>query len=164
MRLKPYLSLLICFILFCSISYAECIGSIYAEVYPGELFQFCWEKNHPNDMVVGYRAYKSINSGSYVFGQENAFAEYGDVDISSYHSLSNTGTHYFVLTAFDNYGHESDKSDEVTIDVLSTQQESPQNLTIIISNNTSENVLYKNTIDSTYTDQKDIIEYSEIEK
>jgi len=165
MRLKQYLSLLICFILlFCSISHAECIGSNYSEAYPGELFQFCWEKNHPNDMVVGYRSYKSTTSGNYVFGQENAFAEYDDVDISSHHSLSNIGTHYFVLTAFDNYGHESDKSNEVTITITEPQETSPKNLTIIAFNKTSENVLYKNTIDSTYIDQKDIIEYNEIEK
>ena len=129
MKLKLYLSFLICFILlFYSISYAECIGSDNEEIYSGELFQFCWDKNHPNDMVAGYRSYKSSNSGAYILKKENAFAEYGDVDISPYHSIYNIGTFYFVLTAFDIYGYESDKSNEVTLIVMSPQQVSPKNL------------------------------------
>ena len=83
----------------------------------GGQYGFAWTANSEPDLA-GYRLYRSATSGQYSFGAENAEAEYGLVTESPHYAAPNTsGTFYFVLTAFDNEGFESQPSNEQTLHV-----------------------------------------------
>lgn len=83
-------------------------------------FTFQWEPNHPNDFVVKYRIYWSPVSGKYnpADREEIAIEKLPDPANPEWTLQTGipvtTGTLYFVLTAVDNYGYESDYSNEVS--------------------------------------------------
>lgn len=81
-------------------------------VWAGADITFMWEKNLESDLA-GYRLYQSDVSRQYVFGEEHAaaiiFAGTETVILSDVQD----GQWYWILTAFDLAGNESDKSNEV---------------------------------------------------
>jgi hypothetical protein len=82
-------------------------------------FTFTWEANHPNDNVVKYRVYWRTTSGGYKASNRQ------DIPVSSLpdpsnprHTLSlqnasEDQTYFFVCSAVDNHGYESDYSEEI---------------------------------------------------
>lgn len=71
---------------------------------------FTWDANTESDLA-GYRLYRSATSGNYTIGKGNELAEVpaGTETVK----VTQIDPGYFVLTAFDNHGNESDKSVEV---------------------------------------------------
>lgn len=74
---------------------------------------FTWNANSEPDLA-GYRLYQSAVSGDYVFGEVNSVK----ITLAGTETctLSNVldGEWFWVLTAYDNYGNESGRSNEVT--------------------------------------------------
>ena len=85
-------------------------GSSRVNSTPEVVFE--WDANK-EPALAGYRLYKSDTSGVYTFGAGNEVAEIpaGNETVT----LSNvpSGTWYWVLTAYNTYGFESDPSNEV---------------------------------------------------
>ena len=92
--------------------------------------RFEWDANSEPDLA-GYRLYQSDASGQYVYGAANAIAEipagtetYGPIVLP-------IGTHYFVLTAYDTEGFESEPSNEATAIVVNTPPAAPKGCSVI---------------------------------
>lgn len=81
----------------------------------GEQFKFVWDANQEPDLA-GYRIYMRTASGSYTYGAGNEYASVGVMaePMSGPHAISTVGTYFFVVTAFDDAGMESDPSNEVS--------------------------------------------------
>lgn len=70
-----------------------------------------WNANNDNDLA-GYRVYYGTASGSYSYSLDAGNAttvEIGD--------LSADTTYYFIVTAYDTSGNESDPADEVSVTI-----------------------------------------------
>jgi hypothetical protein len=82
-------------------------------------FTFTWEANHSNDNVVKYRIYWRTTSGGYQSSNRQDIPVSGLPDPSNPRytlSLSNADadqTYFFVCSAVDNHGYESDFSEEI---------------------------------------------------
>lgn len=82
-------------------------------------YTFSWEANHPNDLVVIYRIYWRSDSGEYnqIDREEIMIENLSDTENPEW-TLQTTisippDTLCFVCTAVDNYGYESDFSNEI---------------------------------------------------
>lgn len=96
---------------------------------------FQWDANTESDLA-GYRLYSSNISGSYNIGDPNSYIDITDPNASTYTLgyIPYGDINYFVLTAYDKGGNESDISNEVSYD-LSPRK--PSNFQIIIHIHTS---------------------------
>lgn len=153
MKLKIYLILLILLV---------SVNVVFAQdktIVSGETFAFQWEANTEPDLV-GYRCFLSMESGVYDITPSNAYATYGLVTQSPNHSISIPGLYFFVLTAYDTEGYQSDISDEqvLLVNPGSTIPASPTGLRFVgISNpTTSEDIIYKDTEYAEFRDHESI--------
>ncbi len=93
-------------------------------------YTFQWEANHPNDLVVKYKIYWSEVTGHYNLtdSEEIPVANLPDPANPQWTLKTmipvSSGTVFFVCTAVDKYGNESDYSNEITR-VLSPDSTSP---------------------------------------
>jgi len=150
MKLKLYIVLLILLIGF-NISYAQ-----DKTIVSGDTFAFQWDQNVEPDLA-GYRCYLSMNSGVYDTTPSNAYAVYGLVSQSPNHSITIPGLYFFVLTAYDIEGFQSDISDEASLLVTApTAPTAPINLRFVGMSAISESVIYKDTIYAEFKQQEDI--------
>ena len=96
---------------------------LFCGVASAATIDFGWDANTESDLA-GYRLYQSTTAGSYVKGE--FLAEILAPAVT--YTLENVadGTYYYVLTAYDNNGNESDFSNEVTADVDQTAPAAPQ--------------------------------------
>lgn len=92
--------------------------------------KFVWDANAEPDLA-GYRLYQSDVSGQYTFGAAEVVAEipagtetYGPITLP-------VGTHYFVLTAFDTEGFESEPSNEATAIIINTPPSAPTGCSVM---------------------------------
>jgi len=102
----------------------------------GTNVSFNWDANHVNDGVVTYNIYRSATSGSYAdppvvsIGTGLAPAVCPGGTCATTENNVPDGTWFWVVTAKDINGFESDYSDEVTDILDSVAPSPPQNLTI----------------------------------
>jgi len=73
--------------------------------------------------------YQSLTSGDYDSPVATILCGSGDESCCQYTYIPPDGTYFWVLTAFDSEGFESEYSDEVT-DTVANTPSIPQNLTI----------------------------------
>lgn len=125
------LLLLLCFV--CTYSYgADCnVENTECTFGFNESYRFGWTPNHTNDRVKGYRMYESNTSQTYELGKESAYFDEdlllddnicerteGEGECTSPPILKSvTGDFYYIVTAVDHYGFESDISNEVIMHV-----------------------------------------------
>jgi len=89
---------------------------------------FTWDANSESDLA-GYRLYQSDTSGSYTYGSGNEVAEIlagtetCTIDVAD-------GILYWVLTAYDSNGNESEPSNEVITTIDQTAPVAPTNLQV----------------------------------
>jgi hypothetical protein len=76
---------------------------------------FMWDPNTEPDLA-GYRLYQSSISGKYTFGSGNEVSTVSS-DKTTTSIVVSKGTWYWVITAFNNDGLESDPSNEVSYTV-----------------------------------------------
>ena len=113
-----------------------------ASITFAEDISFEWDSNTESD-IAGYRLYQSNESGVYTFG-ENSPDKVADVPHVAGPTQSATilnvqpGTWYWVATAYDDEGSESDKSNEVVSLVGPPDAEPPTVPTNLVTNTTSE--------------------------
>jgi len=148
MKINIYVIFLILFIGI-NISYAQVTNN------PGDEFLFVWTPNTEPDLA-GYRCYISMTSGEYTYGEENAYSLYGLVSESPPHSISTPGTYFFVLTAYDTEGFESNPSNELYLIVEQSTITSPINLRFVGITDDLESVVYKDTIYAEFKNQENI--------
>ena len=98
----------------------------------GEDFYFTWSSNTEPDLA-GYRLYMSTESYKYTFGKGHEFAEFGLITESPRYSMNKEGTFYFVLTAFDTEGFESNPSMEVYAVIINKPPKNVINLDMSLS-------------------------------
>ena len=123
---KLFITCLVVFFLFgVSISSAQDIS-----IDKGGEFGFTWDANIEADMA-GYRLYRSSTSGGYSYGEAFAYAVFGLVTESPRYTEGVEGTYYFVLTAVDDAGFESDPSIEVTLNVENMPPSAPSGCAIL---------------------------------
>jgi len=97
------------------------VSTAYAKNYS---ITFGWDKNTEADLA-GYKLYRRDQAADY-----SHIADISE-DLSTYTtSIDMNITTYFVLTAFDDSGNESDYSNEVTYTIDNIAPSSPQSLTI----------------------------------
>lgn len=177
-----YVTTFMLVLIFSTYSYAQCGGGTYKEVLPGDLFVFCWSPNSEPDLA-GYRSYISTTSDDYIYVSQNQennnlYSIYNLVRNnegniiehpveSPPHSISTPGLYYFILTAFDTRGLESDRSDNEISILVKEPITSPTNLRMISITNEQDSIIFKNTIDSTFENTlngEEGVEYNEIEE
>jgi len=109
------------------VSYA---GEVTVDI--GGEFKFVWEANIESD-VIGYRIYLSTTAGEYVYGAGNEYTSVGVMTNpeSGPHSIGTEGIYYFVVTAFDAGGHESEPSEEQTAYVVDMPPGAPQGCQVL---------------------------------
>lgn len=83
---------------------------------------FGWDANKESDLV-GYRLYQSQTPGTYQL--DNPIAEIPKGSETYTVGGLTDGTYFWVLTAFDQAGNESEASDEVTLTIDETAPDSP---------------------------------------
>ncbi len=93
----------------------------------GEEFGFRWTPNVEPDLS-GYRLYKSLITGQYTFGVGHEFDTFGLISESPRYTIDEEGTYFFVLTAFDTEGFESDPSDEAFAIIKNMPPKAPTGL------------------------------------
>ena len=116
----------------------------------GQNYKFSWGRNHTNDNIYGYRIYESTESMSYIHDQiifdVNSLQDdivcsgmFPDGEcISQYIMAGNIEKDlYYIVTAVDNYSHESDWSNEVLIQIRNNGQQPnvPINIEMIFPQN-----------------------------
>lgn len=79
------------------------------------LLGFSWDANTEPDLA-GYRLYSSQASGSYTFGDANSYISIDPNSTAYLLGPSPAIETYFVLTAIDTAGNESEPSNEVKFD------------------------------------------------
>ncbi len=111
-RLFPYLNFILTCLLLILFIQSICLAENLN-------FTFAWDANHPNDNVIEYRIYWSTTSNNYKQADSEGIL-IGDLDDQNNPrwKLTISGTdptriYYFVATAEDNRGLESDYSNEV---------------------------------------------------
>ena len=82
----------------------------FAQTAPTGLLTLTWETNTESDLA-GYKVYRSTTSGTY--GAPIAVIQ-GNVTTYQGTNLTRGQTYYFVVTAYDTSGNESDFSIEVS--------------------------------------------------
>lgn len=98
--LKRIMLTILLFFFFCSLALATDVS-------------FIWNPNTESDLK-GYRLYQSKASGVYVKGADKAIADISVGTEVATIQITEGGKYYWVLTAYDNYGNESDFSNEVS--------------------------------------------------
>lgn len=83
---------------------------------------FSWDANTETDLA-GYRMYQSNESG--VYDMDTPVAEIAETETTYTLPDVTDGTYFWVLTAYDNAGNESDPSNEVTLTVDETAPAPP---------------------------------------
>ena len=84
-----------------------------------------WDANSEDDLG-GYRCYRAITPGGHTFGIGNEAASIlAGTEIVTV--TVEDGTHYFVVTAWDGDGNESEPSNEVKERIDTTPPDPPQN-------------------------------------
>ena len=112
------------------------VGLFSSLVLAGTNVSFNWGANHVNDGVVAYNIYRSATSGAYVdppvvsIGTGLAPAVCPGGICAATEDNVPDGTWFWVVTAKDINGFESDYSNEVTDTLDSVAPSPPQNLTI----------------------------------
>ena len=95
--------------------------AVTAAVVEGDPINFAWDANDETDLA-GYRIYASNTSGVFVYGEESSNLIHEELCNGGDNSLECTrystdqmaiGTWYFVITAFDLAGNESDPAPEL---------------------------------------------------
>lgn len=116
----------------------ECDGSESFTTYPGDLFETCWDRNHPNDNVYVYRIYRTYSAAVPPHSNRGILVgEVLDEDCDEVHcfsgpkSVNEVGTHYLRVYAFDNYEHYSDASNHVVLTIIVNVIPEPIQLRII---------------------------------
>jgi len=92
--------------------------------------RFEWDANSEPDLA-GYRLYQSDASGQYVYGAANAIAEIPAGTETCGPIVFPVGTHYFVLTAFDTEGFESEPSNEAVAIVVNSPPSAPTGCSVL---------------------------------
>lgn len=77
---------------------------------------FEWDANSEEDLA-GYRMYQTTTPGQYTYGVTNAIGNIPAGTETFTHVIREDGTFYWVVTAYDTAGNESDPSNEVTQDI-----------------------------------------------
>ena len=93
---------------------------------------FIWEPNTEPDLA-GYRVWRSnVSGGPWTMvgeipcgSNDNTCARFTELGVPD-------GTYFWVATAYDNEGYESEYSNEQTATLDSTPPGAPQNLTIVL--------------------------------
>ena len=96
-------------------------------------YGFEWIANPETDLA-GYRVYRSTTSGSYTFGDFFAFAKYPVMLAPKTPPFAGPhipGTYYFVVTAFDTGGFESQPSNEVILNVVNEPPGKPSGCSVL---------------------------------
>lgn len=91
---------------------------------------FEWEPPETGD-VDKYRLYQSAQSGVYTFGNGNWVAEVGGTFLTATIDIAD-GQWYWVCTAVDAAGNESEPSNEVSMLVDTIPPDPPKNLSVMI--------------------------------
>lgn len=119
-RLSPVVSMFLIFFLLTTT--LACAGSNVT---------LAWDPNTEADLA-GYRLYQSATSGQYEFGPDHCVATIpAGTETVTLEDVAD-GTWYFVMTAYDNFGNESKRSNEVMITLDSTPPAPPQNFIITL--------------------------------
>lgn len=117
--LKRLLFTVLSFFVFCSFAVA-------VEV------MLAWDANDETDLA-GYRVYQTDVSGDYTKGEEHAVATApAGTETATVH-VTEDGRYYWVVTAYDEQGNESDLSNEVTEDLDSTSPEAPTGFKVTVT-------------------------------
>ena len=96
----------------------------------GATLTVMWDANTETDLA-GYRLYQSDTAGQYTFGAEHAIATVpAGTETATVADVAD-GTWFWVLTAHDTSGNESEPSNEVTKTIDSTAPGAPR-ITITI--------------------------------
>jgi fibronectin type 3 domain-containing protein len=95
--------------------------------------QLSWDPNTEADLA-GYKVYQSTTSGGYVKGSPIAAVASPTVTYTVASIVD--GTYYYVLTAFDTSGNESDFSNEVSIKIDTVAPGKTVGLTAVVTANT----------------------------
>lgn len=117
---KYFISFLVLVFILCSVLVrAQITGLIFG-----------WDANTESDLA-GYRLYSSNVSGVYSIGDPNSYIDIADPNAVTYELtyIPYNDVNYFVLTAYDLAGNESDTSNEVSYDIPPSK---PGNFRIII--------------------------------
>lgn len=91
---------------------------------------FEWDANSEADLA-GYRLYQSAASGNYIYGQGNEVLDIAAGTVTGTINVTD-GTYFWVLTAYDTDGNESDPSNEVTRKLDATRPSAPSGLSITV--------------------------------
>ncbi len=93
-----------------------------------------WDYPDPPTDIEGFRLYTSTVSGSY----SSHAVEISWPKLQGKVVIPSDGTHYFVATAYDESGNESDFSNEVSVTLVTGVPGKPQMLKIIIIQESSK--------------------------
>ena len=113
-----------------------CVGPAQAEEFDQfDEVRFVWDANQEPDLA-GYRLYQSDASGQYVFEKDNPTDNNKIAEIPAGTETYGpivfpVGTHYFVLTAFDTEGFESDPSNEAVAIIINTPPSAPTGCSVL---------------------------------
>jgi len=80
--------------------------------------------------VVGYRAYQTDVSGTYVYGPDSCVGAVSHPIVTVDIPNVVDGTHFWVVTSFDAEGNESGPSNEVTVNIDTVAPDAPTSLNI----------------------------------
>lgn len=118
---------LIVLLLLCHTAFAQedvCDGMTSFTAEPGDLYELCWTRNMPNDIVDHYKVFdKPAPDPPYSdFGEEVVMIY--DSDCMEVHCFTGPlvapnepGVHYYTVRAFDAYQHYSDASNDVILTI-----------------------------------------------
>ena len=107
------------FLFFCATTFAADVG-------------FIWDQNTETDLA-GYRLYQSKASGVYVKGADKAVTTIPIEEDTATIQITKEGTYYWVITAYDTHGNESEFSNEVSESFDWTPPAVPKGLKINIT-------------------------------
>lgn len=121
------------------ITLAIVLGMSFSAYAAGTDVKLVWDPPSPLGDVAGYRVYKSQTSGQYTKGAANAACSSTvGTNTCTIPSMLD-GTWFWVATAFDAAGNESEYSNEVTKTLDSTPPAAPTGLTVSVTVNVSVN-------------------------
>lgn len=96
-----------------------------APAYAAADITFAWDACPDNDLA-GYRIYQSTTSGQYSYGAIYAVATVNKEQTTATITVPD-GTYFWVVAAYDNFGNESELSNEVTLSIDYTAPAAPKN-------------------------------------
>ena len=103
------------------------IFGVLTQAWAGADVTLQWDPNTESDLA-GYRLYESQTSGSYDFNNVLEEIPAGTETVTIRVEID--GVYYYVLTAFDTHGLESNPSNEVILDLDTTKPAAPGMLRI----------------------------------